>query len=463
MKKIIVYAIATALGVQLVAIAPKKSQFEGNETQWQQTCSQYITDPGLQETCRSFLEYMQGQKDSYLKEADAIQDKIDGLKNDIDRLANLSREYSEQIVSLNNQLAQAEQTMAAMEANIVVAQQDIEKNESNIDKRKVHIMDRMLDLQVDINTNQYFDFLMGSSSFVDFIQRVQSIQTLTESDQNLIDQLQVEIDQLKIAKEEYTRLQDTLEAQKESLIYSKEHIASLEEANKTIMLEYQKVQADLTAEKNRTMAAANTSEANMPSLDFGTLPEDGSEPEVPLPPMESASFVRPVQAGYISAGTWEYPNGWGKHLGVDFAAPIGTPIYAPADAIVLYANNPVDTNSGYLGNWSGVPIGGGNTMLLLMEVNGVCYVMQFAHCSQSMPVIGKASVKQGEVIGYVGNSGNTSGAHLHLEVLQLKINKNQAINQWNATKDWQYQTGWDIPANCSSLACKMRPEEVFGL
>lgn len=463
MKKLLVITIVATLGIQVIATMPKKSEFEGNEPQWQQTCSQYITDPSLQETCREFLAYMQTQKESYLKEADSIQSKIDSLKNDIDRLTNLSKEYSEQIASLNSQLSQAESSIVAMEQNIVLAQQDIEKNESNISKRKEHIMDRMLDLQVDINTNQYFDFIMGAGSFVDLLQRVQSIQTLTESDQKLIEQLKDEIQKLETAKVEYARLQDTLELQKESLIYNKERVASLEEGNKAIMQEYQKVQANLTAEKNRTMAAANTSEANMPSLDFGTLPEDGSEPEVPLPPMESASLIRPVQAGYISAGTWSYPNGWGLHLGVDFAAPIGTPIYAPADAIVLYANNPVSSNGGYLGNWEGTPLGGGNTVKLLMEVNGEVYSMNFYHCSQNMPVIGKSSVKQGEVIAYVGNSGNTSGAHLHLEVLKLSINKNQAINAWNATKDWQYGTGWDIPANCGSQACKLRPEEVFGL
>ena len=132
--------------------------------------------------------------------------------------------------------------------------------------------------------------------------------------------------------------------------------------------------------------------------------------------IESVSgFIHPVQGGSKSAGTWAYPGG-GMHLGLDWAAPIGTTVVAPASGVILYAAAPVGSNSGYLGNWSGYPYGGGNTIEMLCNVNDTLYAVSFCHLSQTIYVSAGQSVSQGQAIATVGSTGRSTGNHLHFEM-----------------------------------------------
>ena len=95
------------------------------------------------------------------------------------------------------------------------------------------------------------------------------------------------------------------------------------------------------------------------------------------------------------------------HTGTDFAAPMGTPILASGDGLVVRAQ------------WCG---GGGNCVKI--KHNRV-YQTVYAHMSKFGRGIKKgARVKQGQIIGYVGSTGLSTGPHLHYEVIEngKKIN-----------------------------------------
>ena len=89
------------------------------------------------------------------------------------------------------------------------------------------------------------------------------------------------------------------------------------------------------------------------------------------------------------------------HDGTDIAAPAGTPILAAADGTVEIANS---TDA-----W-----GGGYGYYVKIRHNGSLETL-YAHCS-SICVSAGQKVKQGEVIAYVGTTGNSTGNHLHFEV-----------------------------------------------
>ena len=95
------------------------------------------------------------------------------------------------------------------------------------------------------------------------------------------------------------------------------------------------------------------------------------------------------------------------HTGTDFAAPTGTPILASGDGLVVRAQ------------WCG---GGGNCVKI--KHNRV-YQTVYAHMSKFGRGIKKGTkVKQGQIIGYVGSTGLSTGPHLHYEVIEngKKIN-----------------------------------------
>ena len=92
---------------------------------------------------------------------------------------------------------------------------------------------------------------------------------------------------------------------------------------------------------------------------------------------------------------------WSYHNGTDIEAPLGTPILAAADGTVTIANG-TDPWGGSYGYYVKIDHGGGMETL-------------YAHCS-AIAVTAGQQVRQGEVIGYVGTTGNSTGNHLHFEV-----------------------------------------------
>jgi murein DD-endopeptidase MepM/ murein hydrolase activator NlpD len=88
------------------------------------------------------------------------------------------------------------------------------------------------------------------------------------------------------------------------------------------------------------------------------------------------------------------------HTGVDWSNPIGTPIVAAGNGTVIKA----DWDSGY------------GRRVEIQHING--YVTTYNHMSRfARGVTAGAKVRQGQVIGYVGSTGLSTGAHLHYEVI----------------------------------------------
>jgi len=118
--------------------------------------------------------------------------------------------------------------------------------------------------------------------------------------------------------------------------------------------------------------------------------------------LKKAFLKSPLQYSRISSGfsmrTHPISGKWKAHKGVDYAAVTGTPIRAVADATVDFAGN----GNGY-----------GNMVVLKHWSN---YSSAYAHMSRIAPGLKKgAKVSQGQLIGYVGSTGWSTGAHLHYE------------------------------------------------
>lgn len=115
--------------------------------------------------------------------------------------------------------------------------------------------------------------------------------------------------------------------------------------------------------------------------------------------LERPEYVLPVAAGryHLTAGFGEVSGLWAhRHTGQDFAAPIGTPVVAVEDGTIVSAG------------WDG-PYG---RKIVVRAADGT----ETWYCHLSAFVLTSGTVKAGTLIGKVGNTGNTTGPHLHLEV-----------------------------------------------
>ena len=112
----------------------------------------------------------------------------------------------------------------------------------------------------------------------------------------------------------------------------------------------------------------------------------------------------PINGARLSSsfGLRKHPiDGFTKmHKGTDFAAPLGTPIMASGDGVVIKAG------------WCG---GGGNCIKIRHNSS---YSTVYAHLSKFAASTKKGRrVKQGQIIGFVGSTGKSTGPHLHYEVI----------------------------------------------
>lgn len=117
------------------------------------------------------------------------------------------------------------------------------------------------------------------------------------------------------------------------------------------------------------------------------------------------------------------------HAGMDFAAPIGTEIYATGDGTVMRA----DAQAAGYGNHIRIDHGYG-------------YMTLYGHLSRVKVRPGQ-KVKRGEVIGYVGNTGKSTGPHLHYEVVKNGENQNPINFYFNDLTPDEYEAMLKISAN----------------
>ena len=108
------------------------------------------------------------------------------------------------------------------------------------------------------------------------------------------------------------------------------------------------------------------------------------------------------------------------HEGLDFTAPRGTPIYASANGTVVHA---------------GVRGGYGNTVIIN---HGNGYETLYAHMSKLNTTL-ESKVKRGQIIGYVGSTGMSSGPHLHYEVKKDEVKVNPISYFYNDLSAEEYQ------------------------
>jgi murein DD-endopeptidase MepM/ murein hydrolase activator NlpD len=110
----------------------------------------------------------------------------------------------------------------------------------------------------------------------------------------------------------------------------------------------------------------------------------------------SGSFIWPSDSHYLSGNDY-----WSGHLAIDIGAGEGAAIYAADSGVVVF---------------SGAALGGYGNMIMIDHGNG--YQTLYAHLSRVVAGCGK-SVTKGQLIGYAGSTGHSTGPHLHFEVRYL--------------------------------------------
>lgn len=453
---ITVFALLCLIPYSGETVRAEGEDFANNQDYYDSVCRQYNKDSETTAVCNRYRSWLSEQQKALQGEVANINSSIEQLQGNIDALQSEINKNQASIDKLDAQIAKNEAAIQQIQSVIEDLQIEIKETEADIEVRDDQIKDRMVSEQVSIGTNAYAEFIMGATDLVDMVRIVDGITRITENDQDEIKALEADKAKLDQQKDEQERLKSDQEAAKKENEANRAVVVQAKEANEALKSEYLKQEAELIEQKRSAQGAEQAIKSQIASIDTADLGF-----------VASSGWIIPVPDAYISAGTWAYPGG-GFHPGRDFAAPVGTPIYAPIGGVIVYANNPIPTYNGFLGNWVGYPAGGGNTIHMIGSVNGTTYAISFFHMAQENFLASPGmAVSQGQQLGAVGHTGNSTGPHCHVEVFNLgSMSVETAVAQFSYGADFAWGCGWRTEStSCAAKGttpCRERPEKFFG-
>ncbi len=351
---------------------------------------------------------IQAEIDRLEKESAKLQAEINQLKKNKNEQVKLKNAIEKRMAVVQDEINACNKQIAAINKLIDDNKAAIEANNKQIEKDKELFKRRLRAIQMS-NTGSNIQILLGAKSFSEFLQLSQLTASVSAKDKKMMEDIIKEIEKLNKKIEENNKL---LEEQAEVKATISKRQAELQaDAN-----EIQKIINSINKEQNATQADKNAVDKEIQQME-NALNEIlyGNSNDNTL--VNDGKFLWPTNFKRISS---YYGKRWGKmHNGIDISnGKYGAPIYAMADGKVYkyyasckhnYGKSPLKTccGNGY-GNYVAIDHG---------KFNGVNYKAYYAHMG-SVTVKNGAYVKKGQIIGYIGSTGRSTGPHLHFGIMK---------------------------------------------
>ena len=256
----------------------------------------------------------------------------------------------------------------------------------------------MVRVMEEMGTVSYWDILFGASNFSDLLDRATMVSEIMDYDNKIMDELaatrkalQAQQESLEASRADQQAQKDELESQKSTLNAKKTEVDQLIESIKADEAKLEQAEAALKAEADRIDAEIVQRQKELQALiAAGQISFDpGSGWQWPVPGYYTITSVFGPRIHPITGRP-------GNHTGTDIAAPGGTKILSARGGVVTISTY----NSSY-GNY-----------VVVQHDNGISTL--YAHMNSRAVSEGDV-VSQGQVLGYVGTTGSSTGNHLHLE------------------------------------------------
>ena len=332
----------------------------------------------------------------------------------------LESELKEKVTVVQSQISVLKGQIAEVQNSIGLKEQEIAAKEQQITEKEAEIADQWGDFKQHMAAMQELRD-GGSVAMLSAVNDLYELLTFNEVMQDISIKDTEIMNNMKSAKQELEDDKAALEEQKAGLEAERAELQSqkseLDSQNAQMKGKQSELNNSISAAKLSAAEAQAAQQKAQAAIESDELNYEAVKKEIQKmiaaasaskPQLSFSGFACPLKS--YSRISSEY--GWRKnpvsgvnklHAGTDFAAPGGTPIYAAASGYVQVAG------------WS---TGGYGNYVIIYHgkmSDGNTYSTLYAHMRSVATSAGKY-VKQGELIGYVGTTGNSTGNHLHLEV-----------------------------------------------
>lgn len=394
-QKIIVIVVAAAL--LLTALVPVLSVF----------AQATVTQSDIQ-NIKNELNDIKAQK----KDAD---DKLAAIRNDLSKAKEQMQLIEDQVVMTESMISASQLLLDQYDADIAQKEQEILELEAQEAEQREEFYEQVRWLE-ETGSVSYLSILFQASSFSELLEYAMLITDIMEYSNRIIERLEateLELgrarDAVQASRDDQALVQEELEYQKQELdakreeqnaILQKIAASESEYAKEAQQLAEDEAQINKELKEAQTKYAAQLAEIERQRREAAAAANQNAAASGdwywPLPGRYSLSSLFGGRTSPIT-GRWE------SHTGTDIPAPSGTPIYAANDGIVTTVGTNRYSSYGY---YCIISHGGG-------------YATLYAHQCQVPNLQVGQTVSKGQVIGYVGTTGSSTGNHLHFE---LRIN-----------------------------------------
>ncbi|WP_111645043.1 murein hydrolase activator EnvC family protein [Paranoxybacillus vitaminiphilus] len=381
---------------------------------------------------KSEINRIESKQSSVQKQIHEANEEIERLQTEQDKLTKEIKKLDMAVSETSGKIHEKSQQIEKTKQNIEVLKRQIAEVQARIEKRNELLKQRVRSLQESGGVISYLDVLLGAQSFSDFIDRISAVTTIFEADKQIIKEQEAD-KALKEEKEkelttnlanlqndlkELEQLKQTLNvqiSQKERLMKSlKQQEEELHEEKLALTEEQElleKQEAAMRSQLQQLIERQKAERAKRSSPRSQSFAGGGGD----LPPVTSGAFMRPANGPVTS----EFGPRWGKfHYGIDIGKRgSSVPVVAAADGYVF--------RSYYSDTY-------GNVIFITHVIDGQVFTTVYAHLESRLVGEGQ-TVSKGQMIGYMGNTGRSFGAHLHFELHRGPWNgaKSNAVNPRN--------------------------------
>lgn len=350
-------------------------------------------------------------------------------RSDVELSAELSRLDAE-IADLEARAAAADDELADLQARLVVLREDLVVAEQQAAEQQERMVERAVAAYIDPRP-QLGMALLADATLEDVGRRKVLLDAVADRDRAVLDdhlaaeaelrgvrgeaeEAEARVAELKAGTErDLVTMRDTRARQAAVAAELDDRIADFQAEADSLAAEESRLTAMLAARQAEVAARRTTTTTAAPTTTTTAAPTTTARPGTSAPGASSTvapttSTTRPTTTTTTTTGgsllwptngvlTSTFGMRWGRmHRGIDIGASEGTPIYAAAGGTVFFAG----------------PYGDYGNLTLVDHGDGM--VTAYAH--QSGFAVTSGSVSRGQTIGYVGNTGHSTGPHLHFEV-----------------------------------------------
>lgn len=316
-----------------------------------------------------------------------LEDEVNKFTAELDSKNNQIAQNDAEVREIEKKIADYERQISEIKSETAILEQEIEESNIEIENKSEESKTLFQYLQVSEGENAYMEYIFGATDVTDMVYRMAIVEQLTEYNEQVMNELENLIEENKQRKielasknEELNKLTDELEAEQAKI---NAETATIKEAMPSVQQQLKEAKANVAYYKKLGCGENEDINSCQMRVNGNSVPS-------------ASGFYRPMVSGYV---TQNWMNA--GHLGIDLSNTNKTIEIYPIASGVIFAK--YHDNAGAL------------VLKIRHNVNGRYIYSTYAHLSAWYVNVGDV-VTPNTLIGRMGNTGNSTGAHLHLEL-----------------------------------------------